>query len=108
MLWHVTTPACWWEEGNEAYQAGRQKQVSVKRMRGRRRGKMRTTLHPGPSVRGEEEARLAAEESKGIIGGQASRGGGGGGGGWDLITTIITIICLGLIALSDPCANWIA
>lgn len=28
--------------------------------------------------------------------------------GWDLITTIITIICLGLIALSDPCANWIA
>lgn len=47
--------------------------------------------------------RLAAEESKGIIGGQASRG-----GGWNLITTIITIICLGLIALSDPCANWIA
>lgn len=46
---------------------------------------------------------MAAEESKGIIGGQASRG-----GGWDLITTIITIICLGLIALSDPCTNWIA
>lgn len=46
---------------------------------------------------------MAAEESKGIIGGQASRG-----GVWGLIRTIITIICLGLIALSDSCANWIA
>lgn len=33
---------------------------------------------PRPSRQGEEEARLAAEESKGIIGGQASRGCVGG------------------------------
>lgn len=49
---------------------------------------------------GGEAVRLAAEEREGLIGGLASRG-----GGRDLITTIITIICLELNssrALSAP------
>lgn len=55
--------------------------------------------------RGGEAVRLAAEEREGLIGGLASRA-----GGRDLITTIITIICLNFIAAGPVCprANWIA
>lgn len=46
---------------------------------------------------GRRRVMLAAEEGEGIIGGQASRG-----GGRDLITTIITIICLAFNSRLGP------
>lgn len=79
----VATWVCEWRERTRGDQAG---EVSSREGLGQE-GQLQSSI----PVAGEEEERLAVEQRYGIIGRQASKG-----GGRDLITTIITIICLGL------------